>query len=125
MKKFEPIFTEEERKKLTRKNKAKIRKCLENVDPELIKLHEKTIEDAASYATCLEEINRQIERDGYVDEYQNGENQWGVKKSVAAELKPKYSQIYQGLIKQLKELLPSEGEKDATAEIMEFLNSGR
>lgn len=125
MAEFIPVLTESERIAMNRKNKIAIKRSLKNVDPEMLKLHEKTIEDAASYATCLYEINRQIERDGYVDTYQNGENQWGTKKSVAAELKPKYSQIYQSLIKQLKELLPSESEKDAASELMEFLQGGK
>lgn len=87
----------------------------------MLKLNEQLIEEAAMYATTLQEINEIITRDGVVDFYQNGENQWGSKKSVAAELKPKYTSTYQSLIKQLSELLPTENEKDAAKEIMDFI----
>lgn len=121
MKEFEQIFEQEERKKLLKKNIRAIKKTLETVEPELLKLNEQLIEEAAMYATTLQEINAIITRDGIVDFYQNGENQWGTKKSVAAELKPKYTSTYQSLIKQLSELLPKESERDAAQEIMEFL----
>lgn len=94
---------------------------MNSVDPEVLKLNEQMIEEAAMYATTLQEINEIITRDGIVDFYQNGENQWGTKKSVAAELKPKYTSTYQSLIKQLSDLLPTENEKDAAKELMEFL----
>ena len=91
------------------------------MDPELLKMNEQLIEETAMYASTLQEINEIIARDGVVDFYQNGENQWGTKKSVAAELKPKYTATYQSLIRQLSDLLPTESEKDAAKEIMDFL----
>ena len=121
MKEFEQIYSEEKRKKITKKNAKIIKKSLETVDNELLKLNELLIEEAAMYAMALQEINEIITRDGVVDFYQNGENQWGTKKSVAAELKPKYTATYQSLIKQLSGLLPTESEKDAAKEIMDFL----
>lgn len=80
------------------------------------------IDDAASYACAIHECNLLYMRDGLTDYYKNGENQWGTKKSVAAELRVKYTTTYQGLIKQLAGLLPSEDEKAAAAELMEFLD---
>ena len=85
-------------------------------------MNEHLIEEAAMYSVMLSEINAIIERDGIVDTYKNGENQYGTKKSVAAELKPKYTATYQSLIRQLTELLPTESEKDAAKELMDFLN---
>ena len=87
----------------------------------MLQLNKQVIEETAMYATTLQEINEIITRDGIVDFYQNGGNQWGTKKSVAAELKPKYTSTYQSLIRQLSELLPTESEKDAAKELMEFL----
>ena len=62
------------------------------------------------------------QRDGIAEYYQNGKEQWGVKKSVAAELRVKYTATYQKLIIQLASLLPSEDEKAAAAELMDFIN---
>ena len=76
-----------------------------------------------SYACAIYECNLLYVRDGMSETYQNGENQWGVKKSVAAELRPKYTATYQSLIKQLTGLLPSEDEKAVAAELMEFIRT--
>ena len=117
---FEQILTQEERKKITAKNIKQIKNLLKLADEETLKLNENLIKEAAAYATNLTEINMIIERDGLVDHYQNGENQWGTKKSVVAELKPKYTATYQSLIKQLTELM-ADG-KEANKELLEFLN---
>ena len=124
MKEFEQIYKPEKRKKIYKKNISMIKKSLETVDEDLLELNKQIIEEAAMYATTLQEINEILTRDGVVDFYKNGENQWGTKKSVAAELKPKYTAIYQSLIKQLAELLPEENENNAAKEIMEFLQGG-
>lgn len=121
LKQFEQIYSQEERKNKLKKNISAIKKSLNSVDKEVLKLNEQLIEETAMYAATLKEINEIITRDGVVDFYQNGENQWGTKKSVAAELKPKYTSTYQSLIRQLSELLPTESEKDAAKELMEFL----
>lgn len=122
MKKFQQIWTEEERKKQINKHKRMIKKLLSDIDQDTLKLNDGLIDEAATYAANLVECNELIKRDGLVDTYQNGENQWGTKKSVAAELKPKYTATYQSLIRQLSGLLPTEKEKDAAAELMEFIN---
>lgn len=121
MAEFEQILDQDERRKLTKKNRSAIKKALSQVDPDTLKLNEQLIDEAARYATALYECNLLIERDGLVDFYQNGENQWGTKKSVAAELKPKYTSTYQALIKQLSALLPTESEKNALQELTDFL----
>lgn len=123
--KFDQILTESERKKIIAKNKKAIKAALKDVDPVVLKLYSQLIDDAASYACAIYECNLLYVRDGMSETYKNGEKQWGVKKSVAAELRPKYTVTYQGLIKQLTSLLPSEDEKNAAAELMEFLNQGR
>ena len=122
MEKFQQILTESDRKKIIDKNRKAIRKALQAVDPETLKLYVNLIDDAASYACAIYECNLLYMRDGISEYYQNGENQWGVKKSVAAELRVKYTSTYQKLIAQLASLLPSEDEKAAAQELMEFIN---
>ena len=124
MDKSKQILTESERKKVIAKNKRAIKAALKDVDPATLKLYAQLIDDAASYACAIYECGLLYIRDGMSEEYKNGENQWGVKKSVAAELRPKYTTVYQGLIKQLTGLLPSEDEKAVAAELMEFIKAG-
>ena len=125
MAEFEQIYTKDQREKTFKKNLASLRKCLKNngVSEEVLSMNAQLLSEASWYACNLQEINDIIARDGVVDFYKNGENQYGTKKSVAAELKPKYTSTYQALIRQLSELMPTETEKDAAAEIMEFINS--
>ena len=122
MEKFQQILTESDRKKIIDKNRKAIRKALQAVDTGTLKLYVNLIDDAASYACAIYECNLLYMRDGISEYYQNGENQWGVKKSVAAELRVKYTSTYQKLIAQLAALLPSEDEKAAAQELMEFIN---
>ena len=122
MEKFQQILTESDRKKIIDKNRKAIRKALQAVDSETLKLYINLIDDAASYACAISECNLLYMRDGISEYYQNGENQWGVKKSVAAELRVKYTATYQKLIAQLAGLLPSEDEKAAARELLEFIN---
>lgn len=124
MEKFEQIYTEEERKSMIKKQASRIKKVFKNkLTPEIIKLNEGLFEEAATYWLMLDECNALIKRDGVVDYYKNGANQYGTKKSVAAELKPKYTTVYQSLIRQLSSLLPDDAEHDAAVELMEFVNS--
>ena len=48
-----------------------------------------------------------IEKDGWTSEYQNGQNQWGTKKSPEAETYIALSKNYAAIIKQLTELVPA------------------
>lgn len=125
MEKPDQILTESERKKIINKNRRAIKAALNAVDKDTLKLFGQLIDDAASYACAIHECNLLYIRDGMSETYQNGENQWGVKKSVAAELRPKYTATYQSLIKQLTALLPSEDEKAAAAELMEFIRAAQ
>lgn len=125
LKEFNQIYDEEQREKLFQKNILTIKKNLQSIPPDVLKLHLSLIKEAAMYMTNLTEINDIITRDGLVSYYQNGANQWGTKKSVAADLKPKYTATLQSLLKQLTDLLPSENDKDAAAELMNFIGMGK
>ena len=122
MEKFEQILTESDRRQIIARNRRAILATLRDVDKGTLKLYSQLVDDAASYACAIYECNLLYMRDGISEYYQNGENQWGVKKSVAAELRVKYTATYQKLIIQLAGLLPSEDEKAAAAELMDFIN---
>lgn len=122
MERFQQILSEDDRRKIIEKNRKVIKAALKAVDPESLKLYTNLIDDAASYACAIYECNLLYMRDGISEYYQNGENQWGVKKSVAAELRVKYTATYQKLIAQLAGLLPSEDEKAAAQELLEFIH---
>lgn len=124
MAKFEHIYTEEERDKQIKKKQREFKKILKNTDATKLKASAGLIEQAAFLSVCLDELNKIIIRDGYVDVYQNGENQRGTKKSVAADLVERYTKTYSTITRQLLELLPDESNQNAAAELMNFVNGG-
>ncbi len=119
---FEHIWTE---KKRTQKIKSEIKRLntiFANVDEDKKKTVEKLIENAAFQAVILEEMALIVKRDGFVEEYQNGANQKGFKKSAAVESYDKSINTYSKIIKQLTELLPNNDANIPGAAIMDFIN---
>ena len=99
------IYSETERKRKIKKELKRLKKLLENV--------------AFMYVT-LDETKQIINRDGIIEEYQNGANQKGFKKSSAVEVYDKMVNTYSKVVKQLCEMLPA-GESDDVAEsILDF-----
>ena len=57
----------------------------------------------------IDDLERDISEHGYEKEYQNGENQKGMKKSAAAELHVTYSKNLFAVMKQLDDMLDIKG----------------
>jgi hypothetical protein len=72
---------------------------------EKLALARKLISRAAFLSVTIDDIERDISENGYEQEYQNGENQRGMKKSAAAELHVTYSKNLLSFTKQLNEML--------------------
>lgn len=76
------------------------------------------IDHAAWQAVELEDLRQEVEATGWTEEYQNGANQSGTKKSSAGEAYIQLSKVYLATIKQLVELAP---EAQGNNEIAEFM----
>lgn len=66
------------------------------------------VDEAAFMAASLYELRTIINEKGYTEEYQNGENQKGVKKCSEVEIYIQLSKNYMAIIKQLTDLLPKQ-----------------
>ena len=66
------------------------------------------IKSAAFMRMVLEDLSERISKEGSVEEYQNGENQRGMKQSAALQAYNSTVKNYVGVIKQLFSLLPPE-----------------
>ncbi|MDP4144151.1 MAG: hypothetical protein Q8936_06645 [Bacillota bacterium] len=64
------------------------------------------IENAAFMTVTLEDLQNEIILKGPVCEYQNGENQWGTKKSPEVEIYNTMIKNHMSIIKQLTDLMP-------------------
>ena len=84
----------------------------------------KLIENAAFMEIQLSVLQKQIAENGVTSEYQNGENQWGTKKSPEVEIYNTMVKNYTAVIKQLLELLP-EGEGNEEDELLSFIGGGK
>ena len=84
------------------------------------KITEGLVADAAFMADQLEILRAHITEKGWSEEYKNGENQYGRKKSSAVEVHTKYSTEYVKTITALANLRGADGGK-ADDEFLEFI----
>ena len=75
------------------------------------KVAESLIRNAAFMTITLEDLQEEINKSGCVSEYQNGENQWGTKKSPEVEIYNTMIKNHSTVMKQLADLLPKETPK--------------
>lgn len=66
------------------------------------------IDEAAFLKVTLIDLRITINRDGTETTYQNGENQWGTKKSPAFDNYLNANKQFMAIMKQLNDLLPKE-----------------
>ena len=83
------------------------------VDKNKLQTVESLIKNAAFMAVSLEELQEIINAEGYVVEYQNGENQKGTKQSDAVKTHIAMTKNHAAIIKQLTDLVPPEKKKES------------
>jgi hypothetical protein len=86
----------------------KLKKIYEDIPAEQAKLVLRLIENAGFMAVLLEDLQNDIKANGYKEEYKNGANQFGFKRSISADLYQVTIKNYSAIIRQLNDLLPSE-----------------
>lgn len=99
----------------------KLRKIFKNIPEDKNRIVEKLIDNAAFMAATLEDLQDTMNENGYVSTYQNGENQWGTKKSPEADLYNTMIKNYSSVIKQLTDLLPPGEPKSLEDEFVKFI----
>ena len=87
--------------------KTRLRGIFRDLDENKKKLVTPLIEKAAFMSVELDDLQATIETEGWTSEYQNGQNQWGTKKSPEADTYIALSKNYAAVIKQLTELVPA------------------
>ncbi len=79
------------------------------------------IENAAFMRVQMKVMQERINEEGVTIAYQNGDNQWGTKKSPDVDTYNSFIKQYTTIIKQLVDLLPVELGKSVKEEIKEWL----
>ncbi len=94
------------------------------LDPKTKKAVNSLIQNVAFMSVTLEDLQNHINKNGCVSEYQNGENQWGSKKSPEVEIYNSMIKNHSGIIKQLTDLLPKDVKpKEESDGFEEFVES--
>lgn len=91
-----------------KKEITKLNRLFSDMDKKYKRTVQSLIENAAFMAVTLRELQEKINKDGLVCEYQNGENQWGTKKSPEVEIYSTMIKNYSAVMKQLTDLLPKD-----------------
>ncbi len=117
-------MTKEERDERIKKEFSKLKKLLTDIPKDKANSVESLLRNAAFMSITLDDLQDKINEIGVVSEYQNGQNQWGTKKSPEVEVYNAMIKNYMGVIKQLTDLIPNDKpiEKD---ELMGFVKSAK
>ena len=103
------------------KELKKLEKIFKDIEPEKAQTVEKLISNAAFMAESLDELQEKIREKGFTEEYQNGANQYGVKKCSEVEIYNTMIKNYSSVIKQLVDLLPN-GTAGGGDELLDFIS---
>lgn len=103
-------YTKEQKIK---KEIARLKRVFKDLDKNKLQTVESLIKNAAFMAVSLEELQEIINAEGYVVEYQNGENQKGTKQSDAVKTHIAMTKNHAAIIKQLTDLVPPEKKKES------------
>lgn len=119
------IYTEKQRISKIKKMSRLYTKEYEILNPNKSPSVKVIIDRMAFLSVHLEEQEKIINRDGTVEEYQNGENQRGFKDSVATKVHDRMINDLLKSKKQLDDMKPNDGSRSDPAErILGFVNNG-
>lgn len=110
-------MTAKERK--IRKETRRLLKVFEGLEPNKLETVEALIDRAAYITVSLQELEEQLNRDGWVEKYCNGRLQSGLKKSAAAEVHISLTKNLNAIMKQLLDLVPPAQKASRLTEMMD------
>ncbi|MBR5878272.1 MAG: hypothetical protein IKY91_01880 [Akkermansia sp.] len=95
-------------KKETRiqKEKDRLSEIFRDLEPNKLSTCQALIARAAFITVSLEDLEVQLNETGWVEYYQNGENQSGMKKAAAADVHISLTKNLNAIVKQLLDLVP-------------------
>lgn len=104
-------YIEETKEARIKKEENRLKRIFKNLDKNKKDTVLSLIKNAAFMSITLEDLQEEINLNGCVSEYQNGENQFGFKKSPEVDIHIAMTKNHASIIKQLCELVPPEQKK--------------
>ena len=115
--------SEQARKKRITSEYNRISAALASVPQDRLTAAEKLMREAAYMTEIIADARDEIDANGIIETYQNGENQFGKKKSPAVEIYDRAVNSYAKIIKQLTDLMPDRSAaQEAGAALKAFLD---
>ena len=120
---FSSIYDGAKRRKLIMREKGRLLNWFKAspVREQAIRL----IDEAAFLRVSCEELRLIMQRDGVIETYRNGANQYGLKRSAAAESYDKFLSQLLKVTKQIRDLADVTGQSAETSELLAFIAAGR
>ena len=94
------------KEKKIKKETKRLMEVFKDLEPNKLKTVDALIARAAYITVSLQELEEQLNRDGWVEEYNNGRLQSGMKKSAKAEVHISLTKNLNAIMKQLLDLVP-------------------
>lgn len=93
-----------------------------NIDEVAMRIVRPLIHTAGFMYVTIEELQKAINEKGVIEQYQNGANQYGTKKSSEVEIYLTMSKNFASIIKQLFEMIPEAETTPAGERLKAFLD---
>jgi len=93
-------------------------RIFQDLDANKLAVCDALINRAAFITVSLQDLEEELSEYGWVEGYQNGENQHGLKKSAAADVHISLTKNLNAIIKQLLDLTPASVKKSKLEELM-------
>lgn len=106
-----------------KKRIKELKDAFQTVDADRMRVINNAIEEVAYMEEKLAQIKVEIDRVGFVEEYQNGENQYGTKESTASKAYNTLLKNYNSYIRTLIQALPETKDKETDDGFEEFLGT--
>ena len=88
------------------KEKERLLEIFKDLEPNKMSTCQALIDRAAFITISLEDLEDQLNKNGWTEPYQNGDNQFGMKKAAAADVHISLTKNLNAIIKQLLDLVP-------------------
>ena len=111
-----PKLTKE--KRIEREQK-RLMQIFSGIDENKLQVVTPLIDRAAFITVSLEDLEEDLNRDGWVEPYQNGANQGGMKKSASADVHISLTKNLNAITKQLIDIVPASQKKSKLAAMMD------
>ncbi len=99
----------------------RIKRLFKVLDKDTLSTLQSLIKNAAFMSVTLDDLQDAMNQNGVISEYQNGENQWGTKKSPEVEIYNTMIKNHMTIMKQLVDLLPEQETNHKKDMLLEFL----